>query len=356
MYTKSIELSGGKKIKVKKIKIKFSGMGGRFDPNNNFIVNILKKRYFVELSDNPDYLFYSVNSKDYLKYNCVRIFFTAENLVPDFNICDYGIGFHYLNFEDRYIRFPLYLVDGFTAYDGDDYASDLNRAMHKHEDAKMKLNDKEQFCSFVYSNSQAANCREIMFNELSKYKLVSSGGRYRNNIGGPVSNKLEFQKKHKFVIAFENTSTVGYTTEKIVNAFAANAIPIYWGNPEITKEFNPDSFINCHDYNLTSDGEIEVCDKIIKEIIRLDQDDQAYLKMLSTPAFSERNDIERMRKEFEVFLYNIFDQPLSHAFRRNRFYWGERYERKQRIGNEFYWLCRKGIPLRNAINKIFKRS
>lgn len=92
---------------MKKIKLKFSGMGGRFDPENNFIVNILRKNFDVQLSDNPDYLIYSVNSKDYLNYNCVRIFYTAENLVPDFNVCDYGIGFHYLEFGDRYIRFPL---------------------------------------------------------------------------------------------------------------------------------------------------------------------------------------------------------------------------------------------------------
>ena len=38
----------------KKIRINFSGMGGRFDPSDNFIINTLKKRYDVELSDKPD--------------------------------------------------------------------------------------------------------------------------------------------------------------------------------------------------------------------------------------------------------------------------------------------------------------
>lgn len=38
---------------MKKIKLKFSGMGGRFDPENNFIVNILRKNFDVQLSDNP---------------------------------------------------------------------------------------------------------------------------------------------------------------------------------------------------------------------------------------------------------------------------------------------------------------
>lgn len=337
---------------MRTIKIKFSGMGGNFNPENNFIINILRKKYTVINSDDPDYLVYSVNSKDYLDYNCIRIFYTAENLVPDFNICDYGIGFHYIEFEDRYFRFPLYLVDGFTAYKGDDYASDLQLALHKHENVKRDLNLKPDFCSFVYSNSKAAQCRERVFDALSEYKFVSSGGRYKNNVGGSIGNKLEFQTRHKFVIAFENTSTSGYTTEKIIGAFAAGAVPIYWGNPNITREFNSGSFINCHDYGLTEKGETEAIEKIVAEVKRLDNDDNAYYQMLETPAFTDDNNVCNQQHEFEKFLFNIFSQENTVAFRRNRFYWGERYERKQKIGNSFYWQCRKLIPVRDAVKKI----
>ena len=100
--------------------------------------------------------------------------------------------------------------------------------------------------------------------------------------------KDDFQKRHKFVIAFENTSTPGYTTEKIVHAFPAGAIPIYWGNPEIAKEFNEESFINCHKYGLTDKGELEAIAKIVEEVKRLDNDDAEYLKMLGTPAFTRQ--------------------------------------------------------------------
>lgn len=340
---------------MKKIKIWFDGMDGKFNPESNFISDILKKKYDVELSENSDFVFYSVKTQDPYKYKCVRIYYTAENLVPDFNICDYGIGFHYINFEDRYFRFPLYLVDGFIAYECDNYTSDLYLAQHKHENAETYQALKSEFCAFVYSNSDAAKCREKFFDELSEYKKVNSGGRYRNNIGEAVKSKLEFQKKHKFVIAFENTSTSGYTTEKIVHAFAAGAVPIYWGNPEIVKEFNPSSFINCHDFGLTEKGEPDAIKKIIEEVKRIDNDDSAYLEMLKTPAFSTENNVDDQKMRFEQFLYNIFDQPTEKAYRRNRFYWGERYERKQKIGNAFYWKCRKIIPLRDKIKKILVR-
>lgn len=339
---------------MKEIRIGFSGMAGEFNPNDNFIVNRLKEKYKVIISKKPDYLFFSQNSTDYLKHNCVRIFYTAENLVPDFNICDYGISFQDINFEDRYIRFPLYLVEDFKAYEGDNYATDLQLAKHKHENAS--LDDKSSFCSFVYSNSLAVPCREKFFDSLSKYKKVSSGGGYRNNVGGPVESKLDFQKKHKFVIAFENTSNPGYTTEKIVHAFAACAIPIYWGNPNIVNEFNSKSFINCHDFGLSDNGEQEAIDKIVKEVERLDNDDEAYLAMLKEPALRDRNYVDRKNKEFDEFLFHIFDQPLNKAYRRNRYYWGERYERKQRIGNSFYQLCRKFIPIRDIIKKPFNHK
>lgn len=337
----------------KKIKVKFLDVVG--DPENNFIVDILKERYDVEISENPEYLFFESKSKGFLDYNCIRIFYTPENLVPDFNICDYAMGFNYIDFQDRYIRYPIYMLGKYNYYAGDDYALDLERARHKHEDVKLQLENKTDFCSFVYSNADAAKCREKIFSKLSEYKQVNSGGRYNNNVGGPVSSKLEFQKKHKFVIAFENTAGCGYTTEKIVHAFSAGAVPIYWGNPAITKEFNENSFIDCNKMGLTEKGEDEIIDKIVEKVIELDNNDSAYLKMLETPAFLNQNYVEKKQAELIRFLYNIFDQPIEKAFRRNRFYWGERYERRQKIGEKFYWEFRKLIPVRDALHKIVKR-
>ena len=50
-------------LKMKKkttIKINFKDFWENFDPKNNFFTNILRKKYDVEISDKPDYLFYSV--------------------------------------------------------------------------------------------------------------------------------------------------------------------------------------------------------------------------------------------------------------------------------------------------------
>ncbi len=342
---------------MKTVKIKFSGMTGVFDPENNFITNILKKSFVVELSDTPDYLFYTIESKDYLNYDCIRIFFTVENLVPDFNICDYGIGFSRINFGDRYFRYPLFLVDGFIAYQNDDYNNDLQLALQKHLHVDEYMREKSSFCSFVYSNSSGAKCREQFFHALSEYKHVDSGGRYMNNIGKAIESKLEFQTKSKFVIAFENTSTPGYTTEKIVGAYAAGAIPIYWGDPDIEAVFNPDSFINCNKYGLTAYGDNQkAIEDIIDVIKKIDEDDSLYRKYLETSAFNELDYAKNKQENFEKFLIYIFEQDKADAYRRNRYYWGERYERKQRIGNRFYWILKKGIVVRDFFRRMQKRK
>ena len=78
--------------------------------------------------------------------------------------------------------------------------------------------------------------------------------------------------------------------------------------------------------------------------------------MLHTPAFTAENDVEKQKEQLERFLVNIFEQPLEKAYRRNRFYWGERYERKQRIGMPYYTALRKLIPIRDFIMNRVKKQ
>lgn len=287
-------------MQKKTIKIKFTGMGALMDEKKNYFTNILEKYYNLEYSDDPDYLFYSIFSQDFLKYDCIRIYVGIENYTPDFNICDYAIGFDHLQFADRYIRHPLYLR----------YEKNLELALIKHLNLENILEEKTEFCSFVYSNSKKVETpREILFSKLSDYKKVNSGGSVLNNVGGPVEDKLIFEGKHKFSIAFENSSHSGYITEKIIQAFAAKTIPIYFGDPRVREYFDSSAFINCHDFNTLN----EVVDKVIE----IDKNDDLYLSILKQPIFIDNSYVNN-NIALESFITNIFDQPLTSAFRRNR--------------------------------------
>ena len=69
-----------------KIKINFCDMPRPFDVNNNYFTDVISKHFEgFEISDEPDFLFYSVFGIDHYKYsNCVKIFTTEEACVPDF--------------------------------------------------------------------------------------------------------------------------------------------------------------------------------------------------------------------------------------------------------------------------------
>lgn len=275
---------------MKKIKIKFVDFWKNLNCKENDFYRILSKKYDVEISENPEFLFYSVSGDEHLEYDSIKIFYTGENVIPDFNLCDYGIGFSYIEFGERYLRLPLYFLQG--------YKENLKKALEVH---KKEIQKRNKFCNFIYSNGKADREREEFYNLLSQYKKVDSGGRYLNNIGGPVEDKFSFQQQYKFSIAFENTSSKGYTTEKLIEAKAAGTIPIYWGNPEISKEFNSKSFINCHEY--------ESFEEVIEEIKKIDNDDELYCKYLREPFnLKDQDIIQEYENKLEKFLYTIVEK------------------------------------------------
>lgn len=58
---------------MKTIKINFAGFWKGFDKEKNFITDVLKDRYNIEISDNPDYAFFMPLDAPFVwtKYDCV---------------------------------------------------------------------------------------------------------------------------------------------------------------------------------------------------------------------------------------------------------------------------------------------
>lgn len=262
----------------KVIRIQFTDFWPNFKPSNFYLYNILTKKYTIEISDSPDILFYSVYSKNHYKYNCTKVFFTGENIRPNFSECDFAFSFDYSN-DSRNYRLPLFAI-----YD------DVNKLIRKGNLEAIKLREKKKFCCFIVSNP-SNEIRNNFFKLLSKYKHVDSAGSLYNNIGGPVEIKRDFIKDYKFVIAFENSSHPGYVTEKIFEPLLENCIPIYWGTDTVTKDFNPKRFINFHDFNSP--------EEVVKHILEIDNDDQKYLEYLNEPSFLH-NELPNYLKEENI--------------------------------------------------------
>lgn len=278
------------------------------------ILEFVKDKYTIEFTDDTsaDYVFHSAKGYDVLKYSGVRIFISGENVSPNFAISDYAMTFDQLEFGDRYIWLPLIKL----------YREAYSSFVSPREAVDKIMSQKTDFCGYVMSNTtNSASERTEIFDLLSAYKQVNSGGKWRNNVGGRVPDKRLFQSKHKFIIAFENCSYPGYLTEKLADAAASNAVPIYWGDPGIASLFNPKAFINCHDF--------PTLQAAVDRAIEVNEDDALYRQMLSEPWFHDDIEPECLRDEtFSTFLSNIFDEDLEKAYRRNRGRWGKKKERQ----------------------------
>jgi hypothetical protein len=273
----------------KKIKIDFTDFWGGFDKTNNYFYNLLKDEFDVVITSNPDFLFFSVFGNQHQNYKCKKIFYTGENVTPPLGYCDYSFSFDYLD-DVRNYRLPHYLL-----YDG-------YYELQKEKNIEQSLANRK-FCNFVASNG---NCQERnqFVQLLSQYKKVDCGGQWMNNIGYAVTDKRKFQSEYKFSISFENNAYrpqfPGYTTEKIMEPMTVNSMPIYWGNPKISEEFNTNSFVNFYDFNNMND--------MVEYIIELDKNNDLYIQKLKEYWFVNNvvptnNKIENIKS----FLYKIFN-------------------------------------------------
>lgn len=308
---------------MKTVKVYFCDQNPGHTPKTSLFYTLISKHFNIVLtSKDPDYVFCSVfpGQRDafgrlppperFLYPDAITIMFSGENTMPDLNFCDYGIGFDHLTFGDRYLRVPLYAVYG-------SYKKLLDpRVPITLDDLKAR----REFCNFTFSNRRAMPERDDFFHRLSAKKHVISTGRHLRNSNAldilqrdeklkNTAAKVAFLEQFKFNIAFENCRHPGYTTEKLMEPFAAGCLPIYYGNPRVAEDFNTAAFINAQDY--------PDMDAVVDEVMRLDRDDAALLDMLNTdPILPSDRGNNSYANRLESFLCSIIDQPKEAARRR----------------------------------------
>lgn len=319
---------------MKTIKVKFLGFWENFDPEEYSFFQAMKRHYRVEISDDPDYLICSIwgTRFDYCNYPQVRIMFSGENYIPDFNLIDYAISPYPIDFMDRHFYLP-------GCIDKYHHCESIENRVYVY--TKAFLSTKKYFANFIASHESEYCIRGDFFKRLSEYRRVESPGSYLNNMpdGRTVdftnSSKTDFQRKCKFTLCFESTKHEGFVTEKITDAFYAETIPVYYGSDSVKSIFNPKAFINCSDY--------PDFDHVIKRIIELDQNDELYLQMMNEPVFAAGFSPRKVLADEETFICGIFDQPVEKAYRRSRVYWPQRF-------NDF--LCSARLPENIPMNKL----
>jgi len=157
----------------------------------------------------------------------------------------------------------------------------LNRLIHR----PIRTVVPSKFCCFIVSNGRC-QVRNKIFSALNQYKKVESFGKFANNMGTVLTYDYwspeftQFISNYKFIICFENSKFGTYSTEKIVNPYLANTIPIYWSSHHIKNVINPDSML------FLEDERDESYIDLINRVIELDNDDAKYLEYANRPVFN----------------------------------------------------------------------
>ena len=107
-----------------------------------------------------------------------------------------------------------------------------------------------------------------------------------------------------------------------MTSFMAHTVPVYWGNPYVAEEYNPEAFVNCHDY--------DSIDGVVQRVKEIDEDDNLWAYMVSQPWQTEQQQraSEKEYERYKKFIVNIFSQPLDKAVRHTEGWFYERIHSK----------------------------
>jgi len=235
---------------------------------NNILSRYKKIEIWNVFGPNPiqkekDTLYIHFSGEPYYFKNSIFDIYLVPDL-PDYkkNIINYTLASFAINSIDQETEHKKYMIE-----------------------SRLKMNkNKNRFCCFIVSNG-LNEVRNNFFNELNKYKQVDSAGSYLNNMNGYKAPRdynefKNFVSQYKFMICFENTTDNYYLTEKLINAYKFETIPIYWGCPQASKIFNSNAFLQLSDKS--SDIDVQ---NLINKIIELDKNDELYYNMFNQPLY-----------------------------------------------------------------------
>lgn len=133
--------------------------------------------------------------------------------------------------------------------------------------------------------------------------------------------------------------------KKILTSLEAHTVPIYFGNPDIKEDINPDSFINVNDFNLLDD--------LMLYIQKVDSDDDLWCKYVSAPWLTSEQEnyhvkrTEEYRKKMEQLLSGAAERraigTAQYMYRENFF----------KETSDTQYNCMK--TFKHKVNKVFRK-
>jgi hypothetical protein len=226
----------------------------------------------------------------YYKKWTASFLFTGESRYcsyPDVSHYDCVLG--YEQTHDRFVACPLYLL---YLQSNPVILEELKSSYEKNASSPPLPN---AVSASVIITAAHGEERLRFMDRLEQHMPLFYGGRYKNNVGGPVAGQYnslamnEFYQRGKFAITMENSSRPYYITEKLVNGFRSGVVPVYWGSDHVCEFFNPKRFLH-----LKSTATEEDISEMIERMMTMTDDE--YMSMIREPI---------MMRSMEDVIYDI---------------------------------------------------
>ena len=269
------------------MRIKFENFWGGFPIHDNIVTVALKLRHHVEIVNDGADVIVCQGPRSHKDNNAITISWFIESMnrigEPNYDNCDYS--FNSCNFDDhRNYRIPFWSTQinwsDATVHDitrGPTYYISPEKLYWR------EITHRDRWCCSVASGTLGK--RAEFYPMISQRLPVAHGGDFLRNTTEMVKKpgnsdyleKIEFISKYKSNLCFENDDRDGYVCEKILHAFYAGCLPIYWGPKNVGEDFNKKAFIDINDF-----GSDEEAINHVREVLA---DDSKLLTYLREPVF-----------------------------------------------------------------------
>ncbi len=138
---------------------------------------------------------------------------------------------------------------------------------------KYRRASKEKFCCAFLGNPTS-----FRVGILKKLGEIESIGLFGSAFDNKVSDKFLVSSDYKFSFAFENNLYPGYVTEKLLEGYLSENVPLYWGL-DTSNYFNPKAFVDL--------GKFDNFEEFMTEVKELNSDEDYYAKTFEQPLLNK---------------------------------------------------------------------
>lgn len=211
-----------------------------------------------------------------------KIWYTAENLrMPHSSEFDFHLTFDLETYQGKNVYLPLWIVEL-----GKGFKEAQEMQTHLMQPRRISTGIRK-FACIVINNPEPVRMNFLV--ELQKIGEVDCFGKAFNN---PIPNKEVLISNYDFNVCFENDLYPGYITEKVIQAYLAGCIPIYYGLDKLG-HLNSQAMINVA--NIGFEQSLETISALKEDRLRLS-------KMRNEPLISVPYDFDQLDSELKFKL------------------------------------------------------